>query len=89
MDGPESLVAKLAIIWNSDRGWVTGDPRGIALIAVLDSLAEQTGWDPFIEYDRNDEVIPLHETEREGGETIVSAVPLGAGWLDSCLGCPR
>ncbi len=67
IDGLESLIAKLAIIWNTDRGWVGGDSRSIALSSVLNFLAGETGFDPFIEYDRSDEMIALRETEPEGG----------------------
>ena len=67
INGLESLIAKLAIIWNTDRGWIGSDPRSIALSSVLDFLAGETGFDPFIEYDRDDEMIPLStETKQDG-----------------------
>ncbi len=67
VDGLESLVGKLAIVWNADQ-ILTGTTPGRALLTALDFLAEQTGWDPFMVYGRDGKVAPLpDDTEREGG----------------------
>ena len=70
VDGLESLVGKLALLWNVDKPQA-GLPFD-ALQTVLEFLAEQTGWDPFMVYDRDggletDSAPPQDETEREGG----------------------
>lgn len=74
IDGLESLVGKLALIW-SGAEVSTGSPPSIALLTVLDFLAEQTGWDPFMVYDRDGEPVRFSEDEFAEAAALYSKKP--------------
>ena len=62
VDGLESIIGKLALIWATD--WANVYSRsGVAIRTVLDFLAEQTGWDPYILYDREAELVRFSKEE--------------------------
>ena len=69
IDGLESIVGKLALVWSTDWANVDSKP-GLAMRTVLDFLAEQTGWDPYMVHDREGApVVFSGETERDGSES--------------------
>ena len=62
IDGLESILGKLALIWSTDWANVDSMP-GLALRSVLDFLAGQTGWDPYMLYDREAELVRFSKDE--------------------------
>ena len=74
VDGLESIIGKLALIWSTD--WANVHSRsGVAMRTVLDFLAEQTGWDPFMVHDREGEPIRFSKEEFAEAAALYSKKP--------------
>ena len=78
IDGLESIIGKLALTWSTDWANIDSNP-GLAMRSVLDFLAEQTGWDPYVLYDHDSEAVRFSKEEIAEAAALYSKHGRGNG----------